>query len=202
LNKSDISGLRNTADIFVRRLFSLFDIYGFYAVGFLVFLFLFISYYLHIKNNQNGKVKYSFFLLMLLESVLYAILMIIILNKSQIFLSSSGLINSKNKAIVLALGAGVYEEFVFRVIVVTISLFFFNKILRLKKYISTILTILLASTSFSIFHYLGPNGEIFQLSTFILRSLAGLLLSVIYIFRGYGVTAYTHSIYDLILLYI
>jgi hypothetical protein len=33
-----------------------------------------------------------------------------------------------------------------------------------------------------------------------LRFFAGIILGSLYLFRGFGITAYTHSIYDLIVL--
>jgi membrane protease YdiL (CAAX protease family) len=50
---------------------------------------------------------------------------------------------------------------------------------------------------FSAFHYIGPFGDPLQLPSFTFRFIAGLILTGLYLARGYGITAYTHSLYDL-----
>ena len=43
------------------------------------------------------------------------------------------------------------------------------------------------------------NGDILNLSIFIYRFLAGIILAILFIFRGLGVSIYTHAFYDLYL---
>ncbi len=47
---------------------------------------------------------------------------------------------------------------------------------------------------------MGEYGDFFSMELFLLRFFAGIILGVLYFFRGFGITAYTHSIYDLIIL--
>jgi len=202
LNQSDIQGLRNGADVLIRRIFHHFNIYGFYLVGFLVFLSFFLAFQYHLKKGKSVKIKFNYFFLMILESFLYAILLLLILNKSSNILSSPAVLNTKFQLLIMAFGAGIYEEFVFRVIMIGAGLFFFNKLLRWELTTSKILAIIFASILFSIFHYIGEFGDIFLWRSFFLRTIAGLSLSVLYITRGYGITAYTHIIYDLIIIFL
>jgi membrane protease YdiL (CAAX protease family) len=104
--------------------------------------------------------------------------------------------------IVLALGAGVYEEFIFRVILVSGFLFFLKDILRLQAHLSAILAVISASLIFSLFHYLGSYGEVIEIRSFLIRFGAGMFLSLLFILRGYGITAYTHTLYDLLVILI
>ena len=202
LNQSDIEGIRNGADVLIRRIFHHFNIYGFYFVGFLVLLSLFLAFQYRLKKGKSVKLKFNYFLLMLLESFFYAFLLIVILNKSNNILSAPAILNTKLHLLIMALGAGIYEEFVFRVIMIGAGLFFFNKLLRWNQTTSKILAIIFASILFSIFHYIGEFGDVFLWRSFFLRTIAGLLLSVLYITRGYGITAYTHTIYDLIIVFL
>ena len=53
---------------------------------------------------------------------------------------------------------------------------------------------------FSAFHYVGPLGEPMRLESFVFRSLAGLAFSALYLTRGFGITAWTHALYDVAVL--
>ncbi len=53
-----------------------------------------------------------------------------------------------------------------------------------------------SSLIFSLFHYLGPLGDSFQLSSFVFRFVAGMVLAGIYRWRGFGIAAGTHALYD------
>jgi hypothetical protein len=53
---------------------------------------------------------------------------------------------------------------------------------------------------FSAFHYIGPYGDSLQLQSFVFRALSGLAFSALYLLRGFGITAWTHALYDAFLL--
>jgi len=199
-NHSDIIGLRNGADVLFRQFFAVFNIYGFYFVGFLVLSALLISYYFYSKHEIYGKFQGKFFILMVLESLLYALVMFIVVDRIGKYFMSVGANPDTNIFIALALGAGVYEEFIFRVVLVSGCLFFLRDLLKLNSLVSVILSVLFASLVFSVFHYLGDFGEVFEVKSFLVRFGAGIFLSALYALRGYGITAYTHTFYDLIVI--
>jgi len=201
-NHSDIIGLRNGADILFRQFFGMFNVYGFYLVGFLVLTALLISYYIHNRQEKNPKFHYQFFILMLLESVLFAFVMFIFVEKIGSVLLLDGFAPGRKELIVLALGAGVYEEFIFRVILISGFTFFLKDILRLHPVTSAVIAVVIASLIFSFFHYMGSLGDAFEIKSFLIRFVAGVFLSVLYVLRGYGITAYTHTIYDLLVILI
>jgi membrane protease YdiL (CAAX protease family) len=202
LNHSDILGMRNGADILFRQFFAMFNIYGFYIVGFLVLSALGISYYFHSRRNISQPFHLQFFFLMFLESLVFAMLMFVFIDKIGDYLIVIGTAPGKKEMIVLALGAGVYEEFIFRVILVSGFLFFLKDILRLQAHLSAILAMISASLIFSLFHYLGSYGEVIEIRSFLIRFGAGMFLSLLFILRGYGITAYTHTLYDLLVILI
>ncbi|HOO13758.1 MAG TPA: CPBP family glutamic-type intramembrane protease [Candidatus Marinimicrobia bacterium] len=199
-NHSDIIGLRNGADVLFRQFFAIFNVYGFYVVGLVVLLALMIAYHFNFRGKKKPNFEPRFFILMTLESILYALVMYFGITQIGGILMLSGSGQTTREMIVLALGAGVYEEFIFRVILITGFLFFLKDILKLPEALAISLAMIGAAFIFAIFHYIGPFGEVFYLKTFILRFGAGLFLSLLYIFRGYGITAYTHTIYDLIMI--
>jgi len=58
----------------------------------------------------------------------------------------------------------------------------------------------LGALLFSVFHYIGPYGDAFQLYSFVFRAIAGLVFSALFLARGFGITAWTHALYDAFLL--
>src|SRR5206468_85192 len=58
----------------------------------------------------------------------------------------------------------------------------------------------LGAAIFSAFHYIGPYGDRLQIYSFVFRMIAGLFFSALYLLRGFGITAWTHALYDVSLL--
>jgi hypothetical protein len=64
---------------------------------------------------------------------------------------------------------------------------------------SGIFATLLGALVFSAFHYIGPYGDVLELRSFAFRAIAGVLFSGLYLVRGFGITAWTHALYDVFL---
>ena len=62
-------------------------------------------------------------------------------------------------------------------------------------------SVLVSALIFSLFHYVGPNGDNFGIPSFLFRFLAGIFFSGLYVLRGFGITAWTHALYDVYLLF-
>ena len=84
----------------------------------------------------------------------------------------------------------------FRVLLIGIFIFLFNKIINFNYKTSVFIGLILSSILFSLFHYIGPFGENFIYETFYMRIFAGIILGVIYLYRGFGITSYTHILYN------
>jgi len=107
---------------------------------------------------------------------------------------------SKINSLVLNLGAGIYEEFVFRFLLIT-GIFWILKTAVKNKFVIYSCAFLVSSILFSFFHYLEPFNEPFQVNSFLFRFVAGSVFSIIFIFRGYGIVAYTHFLYNILLMF-
>ncbi len=201
MNHSDIAGMRNGADALIRQFFAMFGIYGFYLVGFVILLVLFLIYLFQHKNRKLSNLNKQFFLLMLLESMFYATLLNLVLNKFLIIpLMNIESLNNR-EIIAMSIGAGVYEELVFRIIFLQAIVIISRYLLRLNKVTSVVMGIILSSVIFSGFHYIGPMGDSINIISFTFRFIAGIMLAAIYILRGYGIAVYSHALYDLLLFF-
>ena len=102
--------------------------------------------------------------------------------------------------LMLSLGAGLYEELFFRVFLVTALATAAKVVLGLGARGAGILATLVGAFIFSAFHYIGPYGDQLQLQSFLFRMLSGIAFSGLYLLRGFGITAWTHALYDAFLL--
>ena len=59
------------------------------------------------------------------------------------------------------------------------------------------LAIILAALLFSAVHYIGGLADQFTLYSFAFRFISGLILTIIYYFRGFAIAVYTHAFYDI-----
>lgn len=102
--------------------------------------------------------------------------------------------------IVSSLGAGIFEEAVFRLGLLSLCALGFGAIARAMKIsprVGLIPAILVSAVVFSWFHHVGPGHEPFTWNVFMFRAVAGVLLGGMFVFRGFAVCVYAHAIYDL-----
>ena len=106
--------------------------------------------------------------------------------------------------IVTGIGAGIYEELVFRLILICALMMVFQDVLRLSRKDSIILSVLISAALFSAHHHIVfVNGQLgqsspFNLTEFSFRTIAGIYFAVLFAIRGFGITAGTHAFYDII----
>jgi len=104
--------------------------------------------------------------------------------------------------LMVSLGAGIYEELLFRVLLVGALAAAARALLGWRPLSAGIAATVAGAAIFSAFHYIGPYGDRWQLYSFAFRMVAGLFFSALYLTRGFGITAWTHALYDVLLLMI
>jgi hypothetical protein len=100
--------------------------------------------------------------------------------------------------VMISLGAGLYEELLFRVVLVG-TLAWLGRRLLGSAFAAGAVATLVGALVFSGFHYVGPYGDRLELGSFAFRAVAGVLFSMLYLLRGFGIAAWTHALYDLML---
>ena len=107
-------------------------------------------------------------------------------------------------SIVTGIGAGIYEELVFRLVLICILMLLFQDILRISHKKSIVLSVLVAAALFSAHHHIDflsgqPNAnDPFNLTEFVFRTIAGVYFAALFAIRGFGITAGTHAFYNII----
>lgn len=142
----------------------------------------------------------------MLESTVYALCLGGAVIKLMSTFGMSSLLASGSKgygvfdAFILSLGAGLYEEIVFRLVGVGLTYWGLQKIGRLPSWANAAVAVFVSSVVFSAIHHIGALGDSFTVGVFMFRFFAGVLLAVIFYLRGFAVAVYTHAIYDIIVM--
>lgn len=95
-------------------------------------------------------------------------------------------------------GAGVYEEVMFRLALLPMALIGLQWIFRMPKSWAAVMAVFVTSLVFSVAHYVGPAGEAFSLFSFTFRVTAGCFFATVYLLRGFGITVGCHALYDVL----
>lgn len=94
-------------------------------------------------------------------------------------------------------GAGIYEEALFRLALLPACYGLF-RLLRTSPRWSAALAVISTSLLFALAHHIGPAGEPVELFAFTFRVLAGLFFAALFVLRGLGITVGAHAGYDLL----
>ncbi|MBC8214048.1 MAG: CPBP family intramembrane metalloprotease [Candidatus Marinimicrobia bacterium] len=190
--------LRNGADALIREFFLVFGQYSQIAYGIALFVLLSIIAIKYRHLLTNGQMKIHYLMLMIAESILWGFFLFVLLSRTGQWMMAIPFGGRIVEELYLSIGAGIYEELLFRLTLIFVLTLIFHKILRLPTHLSGFIAVLFSAILFAMFHYIGTFGDVFRWNTFIVRIVAGLFLGLLFIFRGFGITAYTHIIYDVI----
>lgn len=106
--------------------------------------------------------------------------------------------------IITGIGAGIYEELVFRLMLICLLMLLFQDLLRLPHKNAIFLSVLISAALFSAHHHIDflsgrPNeADPFNATEFIFRTIAGIYFAALFAIRGFGITAGTHAFYNVI----
>lgn len=106
--------------------------------------------------------------------------------------------------VVTGVGAGIYEELVFRLILICVLMMLFQDLIGLSHHNAIVLSVLISAALFSAHHHIvlvdGQLGRTapFSWTEFGFRTVAGVYFAALFAIRGFGITAGTHAFYDII----
>jgi membrane protease YdiL (CAAX protease family) len=127
ISSKDLPTIRNGADVLLRKILASHGIGGIYGMALMLLIGIII--------------RSDYFVIMIFESIFWSIVLFVILSQGQLLLGK-GTAKLLMQQIVLSIGSGIFEEFVFRVILVSglalIVGLFFKKQYILKISISII----------------------------------------------------------------
>ena len=101
---------------------------------------------------------------------------------------------------VMSLGAGVWEETVFRLGIMTGIAVLLERVLGFGRWVAVALGLVASAVLFSAMHHIPPYGDPLHVGVFVFRVLAGCFFGLIYWLRGFAIAVYTHALYDIYVL--
>lgn len=97
----------------------------------------------------------------------------------------------------IAIGAGLYEEMLFRLVGLAVLHFILVDLIGLTQRWGSGVAIVLAALAFAVYHQPALPRE---WANFVFITLAGIYFGTVYVMRGFGIVVATHAIYDLLVL--
>lgn len=161
---------------------------------------LFVAVLLSLGRGQALRLKS--FAWLALEGVVYAIGMRLVAAAvvGELFLGT-GLVEGRFMGVIMSLGAGLYEEIAFRVLLFGLGWRCLRVLVRPSSWPQraslALGWALLSALAFSAWHHLGVLGEPFDAQVFVFRAVCALVFTLIYAVRGFAPTVWTHVTYDL-----
>lgn len=200
LSRENPDALRNGADAWVRWFLGTYGLGKLWAAPVLVATYLVGRAFLNRKDRPEEPLAVG--VGMTVESVLFATLMWAAAHNFRPLLEKSGLpLNAVNTLasgqLVTYVGAGIYEEFLFRVLLFG-GLCVLLRTVLLPKILAVGVAAVAAALLFAAAHHFGPAGEPVVPALFLFRLAAGLYFTTLYLFRGFGVAIGAHAGYDIL----
>jgi len=198
--------------------FELLGVTGYYLPG-LITIVVLLSW--HLVKRDPWRFEPRLYLLMGAESIILALPLLVyalvlfrdpttqntiagwfgtetmeLLGQSTLGATRHGSPDDWQTQLVFSIGAGIYEELLFRLIGIALLHMVLVDILALPKHIGAAGAILFSALAFALYHFSEDNP--FTLSKCLFYGGAGVYFAVVYALRGFGIVAGTHAIYDVI----
>ncbi len=189
--------LRNSGEIMLRSFFdSLGLTHPLIGSASLLTLFIFVMVRGY-KIEKKPGIQGNYIMYMLLESMFWGVIVYTALQLfTQLPLQILSL-EEKISNINLAIGAGIFEELIFRLVLIGSILIILERGFSMKSIYSIPIAIFLSAIVFAAFHLF---MEYYSFPIFSQRVFGGILLGTIYYIRGYGISVYAHIIYNFLVL--
>lgn len=97
----------------------------------------------------------------------------------------------------IAVGAGLYEEMLFRLVGLALLHFILADLIGLSHRWAYAVAIVVSALAFAVYHRVSLPTE---WAYFAFTSIAGIYFGTVYVMRGFGIVVMTHAMYDVLVL--
>ena len=200
--RADRGTITNLAHEWIIQFMGFFnvDMFGLSVPGVAVVLVLLIW---HVCTKRHWRVRWSSIGLMLVESILLAIPLLVASRLVQQFIPLMGSEGEIIEAlgpygrITVSIGAGLYEELLFRMLVVFVVHTILVDVCGLSNLIGLTIAVIVSALLFTWYHPVwGPDGTA-SAGRLLFYMIAGLWFGVLYVVRGFGIVVAVHAFYDI-----
>lgn len=208
----DLPGYKIRAHHLLEQAIRIFGVSGVYLPGILVVLVLLAW---HIASGHRWKVRLTTILGMAIESVAWCVPLLVL---SVIATDLLGLgqaaagFQVEGEAVsgtgehlwrvrlLVAIGAGVYEELLFRLLGLTAIAWLLCRGGQLKRSTASAIAVGLTAILFALYHDLSMAGDAPSWGYIAYFMILGGAFGVLYLFRGFGIVVAAHALLDAVLL--
>jgi len=113
---------------------------------------------------------------------------------------AGGLPNEWLEQVIRSFGAGIYEELVFRLICIAGLDILLVNVFRCNRSASRVFSVFASAALFAAQHHPPLGADAFELSKFVFRTIAGIYLACLFLYRGFGIAAGCHVFYNVIVI--
>lgn len=202
------AAMRNGADVWLRHFLS---VLGFSEYFFLPLVTCGFLLGWHHLTKRDWKLRPEVVSGMVCESFVLGVFFIVVAQFVGQFLNSPMTTDPGGAALSLSgsnqrvpqmlsfIGAGIYEELLFRLILLSGTIAICRKV-GADKASTLAFSIIITSLLFAAAHYelFFHAGLEFTWYSFMFRASAGALFAVLFLYRGFGITVGTHAVYDVL----
>jgi hypothetical protein len=195
--------LPNLAHEGLLRFFATFGVaFGLFLPGLVLLVVLLLWQML---SAHSWKPRWSVPPLMAIESVLMALPLLIIAQLvARVLPAAGGGLDQRiaeldlSGRMVISLGAGLFEELVFRMLLIAVLHTILVDVGRASEAVGSTVAVAVSAVVFAWYHPLdGPSGGL-SIQRLVFFSLAGVWFGVLFVVRGFGIAVGAHVAYDAI----
>lgn len=204
VNQGEVMQVRISAEVWMKQVLPTLGTTGMHVLALVVLLIGIGIYFYERKKHIPLRPRYMGWIIG--ESAVYAVVLAFLVSVvvGMIFAAAPAGAQMDEQGLwtklALSIGAGLYEELLFRVLLVGGMFAVLQIVLSAKKRtLAYVIAALVGALLFSWVHYIGALGDPFTLSSFTFRFLFGLALNVVFLVRGFAVAAWTHALYDVMI---
>ena len=152
------------------------------------------------KKKIEFRLRYP--MMMIMESAVYAVVLAFMVSGlthlilSPMIATQAFDSQSLPLQLVLSIGAGIYEELVFRVMLVGGLYWVLWKAFPRHRILMYFVSAVIGALTFSFVHHIGSLGDPWTLDVFLFRTIFGLVFNIVFLIRGFAIVAWTHALYD------
>jgi membrane protease YdiL (CAAX protease family) len=100
----------------------------------------------------------------------------------------------------ISAGAGLYEELLFRMIVIAAAHAVLVDVVRLPEWLGGLLAVVISAAAFALYHRVPLAGSPGAVGVVAFYFGAGLYFGTLYLLRGFGIVVAVHMLYDILAL--
>lgn len=203
-----------SAQSILSRFFEVFGVASFYLPGIALATVLFIW---HLLERDRWRIHLSILAGMFCESLVWTVPLLVLgllilptrnaapapaMHLEPLLAPGGGGFDQLSAAakVTLSVGAGLYEELLFRLIIIAGLHFLLVDLARMKNTAGYLVAAVASSLAFAAYHDIaGPGGGLnVPLAAFYF--LAGLYFAGLFVIRGFGIVVMVHTLYDVLVL--